>query len=446
MSITLTEEQSETLEKLYKFITTDEHDMALLEGCAGSGKTTLIQSLVRKLVDNAMLANIAMVAPTHKAVKVMKEMCDDDIREKIGFSSLHSLLGLKHQITADGKEIFVRDNRSISKLFLYDVIIVDEASMVADQLFNEIVDQNYKHVKILFVGDSNQINPVNHSHAIPMLATKRAEFKIDHFRLTKVIRQAEGSPIIQVSQQILNDKFHYKSGEKLINEEQESGVVMVSNNQSAVIQQLLQYYFCSEEFDKDADFCRVIAWRNKIVDEFNTVIRQLKYGRNVGKIVDGEKLIVDRPIKYDQADEIKFTTNEDLVVKSFTIEEKNLFGKTYKYYNTLVKGDLITETIHILHESSEKLYKITLAAFAETAKKEKDNFKRVSAWKNYFSFMENFASVNYGYAQTIHTSQGSTYDNCFVYYNDILVNRNSNERKRILYTAVTRPKKMLYIM
>lgn len=52
--------------------------------------------------------------------------------------------------------------------------------------------------------------------------------------------------------------------------------------------------------------------------------------------------------------------------------------------------------------------------------------------------IEPFANLNYGYAITIHKSQGSTYDNVFVDIDDILQNTQSNEIKRCVYTSITR--------
>lgn len=448
MNVKLTEDQQKIHDQIYDFVTDSEStkNMILLEGCAGSGKTTLTQCLIEKIFNSGKVHNIAVCAPTHKALRVIKENCDEAVRKKVAFSSLHSLLGLKHKITKDGKEVFERDSKSISKFFLYDVIFVDEASMVADQLFTEILDQNYKGAKVIFIGDSNQINPVNHKHSVPMLPEKRVEFGIDHCQLTKIIRQAEGNPIIMTSQKVLNNTFAYKSGDRELVEENNQGVAMISAAQTKVLGQLLTYYFCSEEFDKNANFCKVIAWRNVVVDEFNTTIRQLKYGLSAPKLVMNEKLLVDRPIKFEGRDEIQFNTNEDLVVKDLTIKDKFIGKATFKYYDVNVDGDNANGNIHILHESSEKLYKMTLDSLAQDATKEVENFKRVEKWRKYFQFMENFAQVKYNYAITAHNSQGSTYDNCFVYYSDICRNNNANERKRILYTAFTRPKNMLYIM
>lgn len=444
--IVLNEDQTNALEKLTEFIKFDqEHSMALLEGCAGSGKTTLIQFLIKRALEETMQPTIAMVGPTHKSVKVMKEMCPEDLKGKISFSTLHSLLGLKHNITKDGKEIYVRDPKVMSKFPFFKIIIIDEASMIADQLFDEIVSQNYNG-KIIFIGDSNQINPVNHPHSIPMLESGRKDFKILHYKLTKIVRQAADNPIIKFSQQVLNNEFKYEAGYSEMMDE-EAGIVMLNTKQAGLISEILKHYFCSEKFDKDSNYCRLIAWRNATVDQFNKNIRIHKYGINAPKIVVGEKLIVDRPIKnLDDGSEILFHTNEDLIVKQVNVITKKLYDATYTIYEVLVDGDDTSGLIHILHENSTKIYNINLKKFADDAKSESGSYERVKKWRKYFEFMENFAQVNYGYAQTVHTSQGSTYENCFVVYSDIIANSNEKEQDRILYTAITRPRKMLYIM
>jgi ATP-dependent exoDNAse (exonuclease V) alpha subunit len=442
MDIVFTPDQQTAYDGIIKFIETGKNHMALLEGCAGSGKSTLCSSIVDYVLQNALFGKIAMVAPTWKAVKVMKNLAKEESKKQIDFSSLHSLLGLKHSITIDGKEVFKRDMKSPCKLAFYDLVIVDEASMVADELFHELENQNYRGTKILFVGDSNQINPVNHMHAIPMLDDQRLIFNISHFKLTQIVRQAESNPIIRYSQKILKDEFVFERGLKDMIDK--TGVVML-NGDNTVLRNLLQYYFCSEEFDKNSDYCKLTAWTNKTVDMFNAIIRNMKYGK-APKIVLNEKLIADKPIR-DMDDEIIFTTNEDLIVLNVEVKNRLINEIDFHYYECLVRGDEDQEhIIHILHEKSEKIYNITVKNLSQLAIKETDPKKRVLKWKNYYAFMENFASVNYNYAITTHCSQGSTYDNCFVVYSDIAKNFRTDEMKRILYTAVTRPKNLLYIL
>jgi hypothetical protein len=396
------------------------------------------------VLSDAIFNNIAVTATTNKALRVIKKMLPVDERSKVTFSTVHSLLGLKHKITNNGKEVFERDKNQPSKFSLYDVVIIDEASMLSDDLFHELEDQNYRGVKILFVGDPNQINPVNHQHAIPMLPDKREQYKIKKFELTEIVRQAKGNPIIETSQKILKNEFKFVVGDKQIIDGK--GFAMLNRHQPEVINELLKYYFCSPKFEQDANYCKVICWRNVTVDNFNLIIRGMKYGMNAPKIVVGEKLIVDKPIKGETKDEILFTTNEDLEVLKLEVKSKKLYDQDFKYYDALVESEENEANIHILHESSNAKYMVCLKKLAEDAKGEKDGFKRGQKWGKYFDFQDNFASVKFNYSITGHCGQGSTYTNTFVLYTDIIINRDEDERKRILYTAVTRPKEMLYIL
>lgn len=439
-----TEDQQNAHDGIIQFLEKGSNVYSLLEGAAGTGKSTLTSHIIRHvLTKGALFGKIVVCAPTWKAVRVVKKMFTPEEQANIDFLSMHSLLGLKHQITSNGKEIFKRDPNSVCKLGFYDLIVVDEASMVADELFMELDDQNYRGVKVLFVGDGNQINPVNHLHSIPMISEKRDDHNILHFKLNEVVRQAKDNPIITTSQSVLSDDFKYIPGNK--NMVEKTGVITL-NNDNTILKKLLNLYFCNEKFDADADYCKVLAWTNATVNTFNNTIRKMKYG-NVAKIVVGEKLIVDRPIKYEDSKiEVKFTTNEDLEVLEVEEDQRELHGKIYKFYRCSVKGDLITDEINIVHEDSEAMFKMELAKMAESATKEKEIKVRIKKWREYYRFMEEFAAVKYNYAITVHCAQGSTYSNAFVIYHDVNRNNRKDEKKRILYTAITRPKELLFIV
>jgi exodeoxyribonuclease-5 len=172
----------------------------------------------------------------------------------------------------------------------------------------------------------------------------------------------------------------------------------------------------------------------------------MKYGMHADKIVVGEKLLVEKPIKGDTREEIIYNTNDDLTILRLEVKTKELHGIKYNYYDAMVQSDEDVNDIHILHETSNKAYTVTLKKLADDAKGEKDSYRRGQKWIKYFEFIENFAQVKYNYAITVHNSQGSTFTNCFAVYTDIVANYNEEERKRILYTAVTRPRELLYIM
>jgi len=438
-------DQKKALEDLQKFIENDDKHMCLLSGPAGVGKTFLVSQFVKWVSENSMFHNICMASTTNKAVRVAMEMTSEDIRKNVTFATMHSLLGLKHEITKDGKEIFVRDKNLQTKFPFFDLVVVDEASMLADQLFLEMEEQNFRNIKVLFVGDPHQINPVNHSMAIPMIEEKRKEYNIGHVQLTTIVRQAEGNPIIKVSQEVINNSFSLNPGYREI--DGKTGVVMISPDQTKVLAQLIQYYFSSSAFDDNADYCKIVAWRNKTVDYYNKFVRTFKYGNKAEKIVQNEKLIVSRPIKSDDGKSTTFVTNEDLVVKQLEITEKTASnGSKWKVYDCLVEGFENVASIEILHESEENRYQKYLKELSIDAANEKEVSKRIKKWKTFFEFRENFAEVSYAYAITAHSSQGSTYDNAFVMYSDIMYNKRDDERNRILYTALTRPKNMLYIV
>lgn len=443
--IQLNDDQEKAFESLKKFVEDDNQHLCLLSGCAGVGKTFIISHFVQWVLKNSMFHNVCMSSTTNKAVRVAMEMTPESIRNSITFCTMHSLLGLKHEITKDGKEIFVKDKNLQSKFPYYDLIIVDESSMLADQLFFEMEEQNYRNIKVLFVGDPNQINPVNHSMAIPMLPERRKEYNIGLITLNKIVRQAEGNPIIRISQDLIQDSLQISPGFKEINGD--SGVVMISPQQQKVLAQLIQYYFGSSAFDDNADYCKIVAWRNKTVDYYNKFVRTFKYGLKANKIVQNEKLIVARPIRADDAKSSIFVTNEDLIVNQLELKNKTLSdGTTWKVYDCLVQGFENVANIEILHESEDIRYEKTVRSMAEEASKESDVSRRIKKWRAFFAFKENFADVNYNYAITAHSSQGSTYSNAFVMYSDIMFNKREDERKRILYTALTRPKNMLYIV
>jgi len=444
-AVTLTDHQQESFDKLWNFIESSaDSNYYLFTGCAGSGKSTSIIQLICKFVDEAKFNRVAVTATTNKATKVVKDMLPAKYRDKVKFSTLHSILGLKHKITANGKEVFEKDPKERSKVSMFDLLIIDESSMISDEVFHELQNQNKTGIKVIFVGDPNQINPVNHEHSIPMIEESRKKYNIEITSLTEVVRQAKGNPIIEFSQDILYnfDNIELTPGQK--NFVDGRGLAVLNKHQPEVVNSLLDHYFCSDEFDKNADYCKVLAWRNATVDKFNKVIRKMKYGNSAPKIVLQEKLIVDRPIK--RGDAVIFSINDELNVKKIEIKTVKIGDDTYQYYECLVEGIERTDTIKILHESSQGMFSHKLKVMEEHAKAQTTSYQKSQNWIAYFEYKDHFDYVNYNYAVTCHCSQGSTYTNAFVVYSDITLNQNDEEMKRILYTAVTRPKENLFLL
>lgn len=450
----LTEDQQRIFDELIEFTEQYQTNMILVSGVAGTGKTFLTNEFINWYIKNGsgLFQTCAVTAPTHKAVKVLRKFAKEANKKSnnIDYSTLHSILGLKPEINHDGEQVFVKDPRMKSKFAMYDIIIIDEASMIDDMLFAEIMQQNVRNSKIVFVGDPQQIPPVNQDYAIPFIEEKQEEFGIKVLKLTKIIRQAAKNPIIQISQSVRQGEFgKINRGEFLSEDTEGHGVYFLekSNEGKIRLQGLLKEYFKAEEFEKDSDYAKVIAWRNKIVDDFNRIIRRFLYGKDAPKIVIGEKLIADKPVFDQIAGEIIINTNEDLFVTALVLDTKMIYNVPFKYYKIDVIGDDDEhKRIDVVHESHEIIFRKMLEKLANEAKELPKGQKRINAWKNYYETKEMFAEVKYNYAITAHKSQGSTYTNAFVIATDILQNQKDDESRRILYTSCTRPKERLYII
>lgn len=428
----------------------------LLEGYAGTGKTFTICKVIEELLSKYTTNfQIAITAPTNKAVKVLRKSFPLDSRQ-INFITIHKLLGLKPKLNDDGTQEFVSELFSDNEIYNYNLIIVDEVSMLDDKIFAEI--NKTENIKVMFLGDGCQIPPVGKNDSIPLQPLLRDEYKIHHMRLTEIMRQSNENPIVDLSfyiRQNLSKDFKLNStfNDKLIDDklgvkffpfsQQEKGKEIVG---------IIRKLFCSESFKVDADFAKVICWRNETVDTFNDRIRKMIYGKEIAKICIGEKLIADSPIIENNSfnkPTILFNTNDEFEVKSFETDIHAGFKiyKTTVEYET-IKNEKKTKVIKILHEDDAPKFRNLLRKIkneaTEFSKRRSPESKK--KWGYYYSLMQLFADVNYNYAITAHKSQGSSYYHVIVNEKDIGMNHKKMERNRILYTSVTRPREMLYLM
>lgn len=455
-----TDEQLKTYNLILEFLETPYKNFYLIEGYAGTGKTYLTTKLVHELVKNKI--RVAITAPTHKAVKVLFNEAGRINNEYIIFSTIHSILGLNEYIDGFGKQSFKPMPGKEPKIKDYNVLIIDETSMLDDELFHHLLPYIDKGLKIIFVGDPCQIPPVNRMDCIPFTKQEQIKYDIEKNKLYNIVRQAKDNPIIQTTFDIRKDigKIDILNifDKNNINLQTKQGVYLFRDNiiidQNKIIQ-LIYDLFLSDEYKNNQDHIRVIAWRNETVNIYNQIIRQMLYGDDVQKITVDEHLILNSPI-FDQEnpDEILLNTNEELTVLNFTIEYEYInYGKQrIYYYNTNVKSfDLfnrpIFNTIQILTSEGEIYYNEYLERLRKEAMNERQGSEKARMrWIEYFEFKKHFAQVNYNYSLTIHKSQGSTYDNVIVHAWDILANLNIEERNRILYTACSRPRYNLYLV
>jgi hypothetical protein len=462
----LNSDQREAFEELRDFICDrDDENVFVLKGWAGTGKTFCISVLVRYILEvvhpKSAWYKIAVTGPTNKSVRVIKKTSNLK-NPRVTFQTIHKLLGLTEKITNDGQQVFVNQEKNFKpQITSIKLLIIDEVSMLNDELFHEVLKYRDK-LKIICMGDPAQIPPVGKPDCIPFRDELADTYGIKTLQLKKIMRQKEGNAIIESSVKIRKDLWSEKNPVAPVtslNTDGE-GVEFLNLNDSDTrrgFSEILSKYFRSDEFKNDSEYCKIIAWRNKTVTSMNNVVRRIIFGEEESrtKILVGEKLIANTPIII-QGNLILFNTNDEFSVESTKIKEKNMVLKTFspvievklKFYDAVVTylndDDEIEKTsIEILHEDSEiEFTKIAnLLKLKAIEKKGRDR-----SWIDYYDFLRNFADVNFGYCTTAHKSQGSTYNTTFVLEDDINQNYNIVERNRILYTSYTRSSKKLYVL
>jgi exodeoxyribonuclease V len=412
----LTPRQKSAFDALFARIEAGER-YSTLRGYAGTGKTYLLGQVVDRLCKEKRIVKVC--APTHKAAQVLQDRIQD---AAVRAQTIHAFLGLRlvpdnlggYKLEAERNRIVPRDA----------VVVVDEASMVGSSEWEHI--EQAEGLQWLFVGDPAQLPPVNEepSHI----------FDIEGPELDEIVRQAKGNPILDLATKIRHrepylDRINFLNGEG----------VGATGSRSAFVESALRA-FSSKDFAEDGSFARLLAYRNRTVASYNRTVRRRLYGDEVPRFVKGELLVAHATWF---SDGIPYLINsEEVRVRDASIEEVgHLDGEVWKVWELEIRGarDRSSRYILVLHEDDERRFRDRLARLKKVAIDEKKD------WKPYYKLREQFASVDYGYAMTVHKSQGSTFDTVFVDHRDTTACRG-HERHALLYVGVTRPSRRLALL
>ena len=463
----LNPDQRKAFDKLCNFLMSPDDSIYVIKGWAGTGKTYCVSLFVKYVLEIVYPTKnwykIAVTGPTNKSVRVIKKT--SGIRNpRVTFQTTHKLLGLKEKITMDGKQEFTNDGDFKPSINSTKLLIIDEVSMLNDDLFEKILEYRGK-TKIICMGDPAQIPPVGRPDCIPFREELAESYKIKTVELRTIMRQKEGNAIIDSSVAIRsNIGSPHPQVEPITNlNEKGEGIEFLNLNSPETrrnFSERLKEYFKTDRFAKDSEYAKIIAWRNKTVDTMNGIIRNVIYGEEAqtSKILLGEKLIANNPVI--QEGYVALNTNEEFTVTAFDVKTDNLrfmISKnpddepveiTLKYYNADVvylndNDEEIKVGIEILHEDSEAEFNKFANVLRLRAIEKRGADK---SWLHYYNFLRRYADVNYSYAITAHKSQGSTYNTTFVLEDDINMNLDVVERNRIKYTAYTRASKKVYVL
>lgn len=454
----------------------------LLNGYAGTGKTFCINRVVESVRRKDRNINFGMTAPTHKAVKVLKK--NSELADQLDFGTIHSFLRLKEHIDEmTGKVSYKPDfepGNKPRKIDGVDVLIIDESSMLNDDLYGYIEDELRSNwgLRIIFMGDEKQIPPVGKKEqtgegkAIPFIPEQRSSRHIHLLSLTEPQRQAADSPVIMYSVAI-REQSRRQTIDFEFTEEMKPHLERLSpKGNREKMNEIFLEYFGSPEFEADPDYAKVISYTNKTTDWANREIRLLiNHTDSLPKIIEDEKLIMDEPL-VDKENKVILAKNMDVRALNVLVEEHQLKYFTiptsmFQKNELLLKGgdDKIRSTatlkvykcvlvdeegkrypIVIIHEDSEKELNEIRENIKAVALKVTDKFEKKTMWKQFYDLLKQFAWVKYNYAITGHKSQGSTYINTISMEWDIESNTDIEERNCLRYVAATRAKNKLWVI
>lgn len=471
LPFSLNDQQKSALYELEKFIE-DYGTEITLSGYAGTGKSTIIGIFSKWLDHRIGRGNIVYTAPTHRANVITKQN-----NPNANVYTLSALFGFTpdtdiamEQGSLDLRELEFRSKNQV-KYEPGQLIIIDEASMVQDGLYEYIQKIVAKDgVSVIYVGDSAQLRPVKSDHISKVFTSDG----VPQITLTKVERTGDNP--------ILKEATRLRQGEGLsyqtdINDKGQ-GVLYTSDD--AVIDENLKQIVTSEEFNADPLHFRVLTATNAAVSAYNSKIRSLRYGKFAKPFVKGD-IIMGYSNKLRKPDgSYKLVNSGDYVIQNITdttVKFKTDKGDIeFKAFKLSIRptGSTIMDDFQITvidkNEPDSKLFEIVeykdrLWRMAKEAKQDKqiskyrDLVQMAFNIDNELNITKNLEdnqgrlkirkAIDYGYAQTVWKSQGSTYSKVLILSNEIDTFGYGKDvmqlRNELRYVAVSRAKNFVII-
>ncbi len=431
-------QQQAALEAMFQFI--DGRDLFyVLKGYAGTGKTTITQILIKR----CQSLRIALTASTHKAAQSLFRAAYQWGNEHLEAMTIHRLLGLVVRQHLGETYLSPEGQNRLDK---YDLVLVDECSMVNQDLWKILQEQaQLSGSKFIFIGDPAQLPPVGETESATFAITPYSE-------LTQVMRQAGGNPIGFALDQIRLNLEHTQPvpTTELIADNRQ-GIVSVKTRGNFL--KFALKAFAADAFQSDPDYARLLAWRNQEVSKLNQFVRKQLYGESVPRFLPGERLMARDTVVDPSSGRILLNSCGEVTILS--AEEGEAHG-----YKAWILEITTEEDIHlklpILHEQAfsvfEETKQLTLTMALEANREAKLSRSRqtqaaqMKAWKEVERYNSLFANLDYCYALTVHKSQGSQFQNVFVLDRDLQLNSNLRERNQLRYVAYSRAVERLFIL
>lgn len=444
-----TEGQLKMIEELALFLCSDDpSEIMLVKGYAGTGKTTLVNSVVRTL--HAMRLKSVLLAPTGRAAKVLSAYTGQSawtIHRKI----------YRQKTGKDGLGVFVLD-RNLHKDTYF---IVDEGSMIGEgipdspfgsgDLLGDLLDyvERGSRCRLILVGDTAQLPPVGLtlSPALDPVRLGDLGLHVREIEMSDVVRQSEDSGILYNATQIRNLISAHSEQYPEFDFHSFSDVSLLGGSD------LLDAIGTS--YDRYGTGETIVVTRsNKRANRFNAGIRNQILWREE-EISAGDLLMVVKNNYFWKDDEqrIDFIANGDIVKVERVGSHEEVHGHRFvnlrismpDHHALELDAKVILDVLDLDAPSLTHLQQKSLYLAVADDYPDLDNKRQVAnqiALDPYYNALQ----VKFAYAVTCHKSQGGQWKSVFLdqgYFTDEML---SLDYLRWMYTAFTRATEHLYLV
>ncbi len=447
--LTPTPQQDTALERLSAFVTAPgTHRCFILKGYAGTGKTTLISTLVKALPRFGL--QVVLMAPTGRAAKVMSTYSG-----KQAFT-IHKKIYRKKSAVSPDMSFVAGTNRLVNTVF-----IVDEASMISNDrgdfsgnsLLHDLVNYvfNGEDCRLLLVGDTAQLPPV-HSASSPALDEKlvAASFGLDvrSFEMTDVIRQQKASGILFNATRI-REMVTVDGAFPELNVRGFGDIYRMTGEK---LEEGLHYAYNKHGIEN----CLVICRSNKSANNYNQQIRNRILYREE-ELTGGDYLMVVRNNYFwlqQNGKSTGFIANGDIARVRKVRNVQELYG--FRFADVVLElvdypdeepltckvllDTLTADTPNLSAADHKRLFEAVMEDADPLASKQ----QRMEELKlsPYFNALQ----IKFSYAVTCHKAQGGQWEAVFVDQGFLTEEMVDQDFLRWLYTAVTRAVKELFLV
>ena len=438
-------------QKISEFITkTNNDEIFVLKGYAGTGKTTVISTIVNNLIE--INKKYVLLAPTGRAAKVIA-----NYSQKPAFT-IHKKIYFSKKSSGGGVSFTLQPNKHKNTIFF-----IDESSMISDvnqesklyetgSLLDDLISYVYSgdNCKMILLGDTAQLPPIQLDIS-PALDTDSLGLNynktIYSIEFDEVMRQEENSGILYNATELreLLKEFFFDSFKFDLKNFKD--IIRLSNGddiQDAIIAAYGKYSI------EDTAF---IVRSNKRANQYNQQIRS-KILDKESELSTGDFLMVVKNNYFwlKDSDHAGFIANGDIIEVLDIRNIKEFYGFKFanvkirmidypdqKPFETVLLLDTISsESPSLTYEESNKLYQEVMKDYeGETKFKQ---FQKVKE-NEYFNALQ----VKFSYAITCHKSQGGQWNTVFI-EQPYLPDGINKDYIRWLYTAITRAKDKLYLI